>query len=169
MDKKSITDILHNIINFIILIVYSWKDSFIIFILFSVCFRLIVSITVLVCFLFPFILFVKSLFDGPPQTKTNAKKQQNSETNKKDNVNIKESVGTCQSNHIDAGKTADSTPPTLSASSQHKSASVPVVAVTTADGQIQGAKVVTILADCFAWQTQPIQNIFNSDSFSRSR
>ena len=122
----------------------------IMFILFSVCFRLIVSITVLVCFLFPFILFVKSLFDGPPQTTTNAKKEQNSESNKKDNVNIEESVGTCQGNHIDARKTADSTPPALSTSSQHKSTSVPVVAVTTADGQIHGAKVVTILADYFA-------------------
>ena len=139
-------------------------------ILFSVYFRLTVSITVIVCFLFPFILFIKSLFDGPPQTKTNAKKEQNSETNKKDNVNTQESVGTCQSNRVDTGETADSTQPTLSASSEHKSTSVPVVAVTTTDGQIQGAKVVTILADCFACQTQSIQNILvDSDSSSQPR
>ena len=113
-------------------------------------FRLTVPISVIVCFLFPFILFVKSLFDGPPQTKTNAKKEQNSETNKRDNVNTQESVGTCQSKRVDTRETADSTQPTRSASSEHKSTSVPVVALTTTDGQIQGAKVVTILAHCFA-------------------
>ena len=122
----------------------------ILFLFFRGFFFCLLSLSVFLCSLFPFILFVQLLFDGPPQTKTKAEKEQNSETNKKGNVNVQDTSGTCQSNHIDVQKTEDSTPPALSASSQNKTCSVPEVAVTTVDGQIQGAKVVTILTDPFA-------------------